>query len=51
MFLLLILRTRMESMGSTVTNDQFMLHVLANLNRDYEVIVHNLEIRIGHNVD
>ena len=42
------LRTRMEEMGSAITDDQFMMHVLGNLTSDYENQVERLEERIGN---
>ena len=40
-------RGRMEDMGSQMTDDQFMMHILNNLTKDYEMQVLKLEDRIG----
>jgi hypothetical protein len=37
---------RMEDMGSQMTNNQFMMHILNNLTKDYEMQVLELEDRI-----
>jgi polysaccharide deacetylase 2 family uncharacterized protein YibQ len=37
----------MEDMGSQMTDDQFMMHILNNLTKDYEMQVLKLEDRIG----
>jgi hypothetical protein len=45
------LRGRMENMGSEMTDDQFILHVVNNLTEDYMNQVENLERRIGSETD
>jgi gag-polypeptide of LTR copia-type len=41
------LRTKLEDMGSIMTDDQFLIHVLNNLTTDYELQMVLLEKRIG----
>ena len=38
----------LEDMGSAMTDDQFMIHVLNNLTSDYELQMFLLEKRIGN---
>jgi hypothetical protein len=42
------IRTRMEEMGSKMTDEQFMLHVMNNLSSDYENQVNKVEDRVGN---
>jgi hypothetical protein len=44
-------RTRLEAMNSTMTDEQFIVHVLNNLTSDYDNQVENLEKRIGSDKD
>ena len=41
-------RMKLEDMGSAMTDDQFMIHVLNNLTSDYELQMVLLEKRIGN---
>jgi hypothetical protein len=41
------LRVRMSELGSEMTDDQFILHILNNLGKDYESQVERIEDRIG----
>jgi hypothetical protein len=41
-------RMKLEDMGSAITDDQFMIHVLKNLISDYELQILLLEKRIGN---
>jgi hypothetical protein len=38
----------MEEMGSTMTDDQFMLHVMNNLSSDHENQVNKVEDPVGN---
>ena len=42
------MRMQLEEMGSTMSDDQFLIHVLNNLTGDYELQVALLEKRIGN---
>ena len=42
------LRMKLEDMGSAMTDDQFMIHILNNLTSDYELQMVLLEKRIGN---
>jgi hypothetical protein len=42
------LRTTMEEMESSMTDKQFIMHVLDNLNNDYDNTVEYLEKQIGN---
>jgi hypothetical protein len=45
------IRTRMEEMESKMSDDQFMLHILKNLSRDYENQINKVEDRLGHSTE
>lgn len=45
------MRLRLEDMGSTISDDQFYIHILNNLSSDYELQVALLERKIGNQVD
>jgi hypothetical protein len=38
---------RLESMGSSISENQFMIHILNNLNSDYELQLALMERRVG----
>ena len=42
------IRGRMEEMKSFMSDDQFLLHVLNNVSKEYETQVNNVEKRVGH---
>ena len=41
------LRVRLEEMGSNISDDQFMIHILNNLTSDYELQLALMERRVG----
>jgi hypothetical protein len=41
------LRARLEAMGSSISENQFMIHILNNLTSDYELQVALMERRVG----
>jgi hypothetical protein len=41
------LRIRLEDMGSTISDNQFMIHVLNNLTTDYNLQLALMEKRVG----
>jgi hypothetical protein len=45
------LRVQMEEMGSTMMDNQFMLHIMNNLTKEYENQVSKVEDYIGHDDD
>jgi gag-polypeptide of LTR copia-type len=44
------IRIQMADMGHTITDDQFMLHILSNLNGDYEMVQYMLDRRIAYSI-
>jgi hypothetical protein len=45
------LRDRIQEMGSSMTDDQFLVHILNNLSKEYKLQVLLLEKRIGSTTD
>jgi hypothetical protein len=41
------LRVKLENMGSCITEDQFMIHILNNLTPDYDLQLALMERRVG----
>jgi hypothetical protein len=41
------LRIRLEDMGSTISDNQFMIHVLNNVTTDYDLQLALMEKRVG----
>ena len=41
------LRVRLEDMGSSISENQFMIHVLNNLTSDYDLQLALMEKRVG----
>jgi hypothetical protein len=50
-YLLEELRDRLAEMGSTIKEDQFLVHILNNLSKEYELQVLLMEKCIGSTVD
>jgi gag-polypeptide of LTR copia-type len=44
-------RVLMEQLGSTMTDDQLMMHIMNSLPEDYSVLVSLLGRRIGHKMN
>jgi hypothetical protein len=42
------LRVKLENMGSLITENQLMIHVLNNLTSDYDLQLALMEGRVGH---